>query len=485
MESIMQSNKGPYLNDIKKNFTTRDSLGIEGVAASISADLCPIVNTVTPRAFYWPFMVWIYYDFFKYSGIKDRNISSFDQYLKRQDYFFVMATLLNKGSDRKNLVGITQAEADIKDKGPYPYNPNYFKSRYGGMQYYNAGCFTLQFITDEDDIGNRFSFPKLTQLGEEMALAFENVIEDTEYYKKYRITDKAVPRSVLEQYGKVINIGLNGFVRCKEILKHRLFEINPYLRDCSDYIVHLNKEHDITEFNTGICRGAFFDHISPHGKKIVVPDSLVSVADGWEIVVGRQYFTSGLEMIWKPMLEQIATPKTQNEWIADMISDSDFAWDIDRPLKDVIAECNYDFETREKMVYNAQKRINPHKSVENGLRIILSIYNWIMTKGEWGENEIYLTFGADNHSIPLTELVDAVEEHKERSVKEFLVFIMQDWLVEQHYVTAYEKMLYGRDGFYYEIVDEKYQNRGREFELFFQGNRMIQLAQVMKDLDMI
>ncbi len=55
--------RGPRLNNINKNFTTRDSLGIESVATSISADICPIVNTVTPRAFYWPFMVWIYYDF--------------------------------------------------------------------------------------------------------------------------------------------------------------------------------------------------------------------------------------------------------------------------------------------------------------------------------------------------------------------------------------------------------------------------------------
>ena len=43
--------KGPRLNNISRNFTTRDSLGIEGVATSISAEICPIVNTVTPRPF--------------------------------------------------------------------------------------------------------------------------------------------------------------------------------------------------------------------------------------------------------------------------------------------------------------------------------------------------------------------------------------------------------------------------------------------------
>ena len=49
--------KGPILNDISKSFTTRDNLGIEGVATTIQASICPIINTVTPRVFYWPFLV--------------------------------------------------------------------------------------------------------------------------------------------------------------------------------------------------------------------------------------------------------------------------------------------------------------------------------------------------------------------------------------------------------------------------------------------
>jgi len=36
--------RGPILNDISRNFTTRDSLGIEGVAATIQASVCRIVT---------------------------------------------------------------------------------------------------------------------------------------------------------------------------------------------------------------------------------------------------------------------------------------------------------------------------------------------------------------------------------------------------------------------------------------------------------
>lgn len=48
--------KGPKLNKPPEDFTTRDSFGIESVAASIQAEIGPVVNTVTPRAFYWSFM---------------------------------------------------------------------------------------------------------------------------------------------------------------------------------------------------------------------------------------------------------------------------------------------------------------------------------------------------------------------------------------------------------------------------------------------
>ena len=147
--------KGPKLNDITNRFSSRDCLGIESVSATISGEICPIVNTVTPRAFYWPFMCWIYYDFYKNSGIKQRDVKTFDkQFLKRQDYFFVLSNLLIENPDQYNLVGKQKTAIDINENptGPYPFNEDYFKTRYGGMQYYNAGCLTMLFIMSEDNV---------------------------------------------------------------------------------------------------------------------------------------------------------------------------------------------------------------------------------------------------------------------------------------------------------------------------------------------
>lgn len=487
--------KGPRLNNISKNFTTRDSLGIEGVATSIQGEICPIVNTVTPRAFYWPFMVWIYYDFYKYSGIEERTVKTFDKYLKRQDYFFVLATLLTTNSDQNNLVGKQQSQLDIDNNpdGPYTFNPAYFKTRYGGMQYYNAGCLSMYFITDKDLQNDKdLSFPALRPEGEKLAKAFELVIRDTEYYKVYRRNDSMVPRRVLEEYGRVINLGLKGFDECKKILRRYMFEDDraiqlanrsARLSECADYIRYVYSK-GITELNLSVCRQMFYDHQLSSGENLEIPDGILTIANKWELVIGRMYFTIGLEMLWKYMLGQLNGALTLKEWIRQTIGNADFKWDIQKKLSDVLQECNYDFSTREDMIANtAKKDISPY-SIENGVKVMLSVYNRFVNRNDLGDEKVFIEYGVDTQSISLAEFFEQIEIYKDKTIKEFILFIMKFWLVEQHYVTAFDKMLQGRDGFYYEVIDGRY-IRKHEFGFDFQGIRMLQLAQVMKDLDML
>ncbi|MBE5923593.1 MAG: hypothetical protein E7271_03875 [Lachnospiraceae bacterium] len=488
--------KGPKLNNISKNFTTRDSLGIEGVATTIQAEICPVVNTVTPRAFYWPFMAWIYYDFYRYSGIEEHNLTAFDKYLKRQDYFFVLATLLTEGSDQSNLVGKQQSQIDIDENpsGPYLFNPNYFKTTYGGMQYYNAGCLSMYFITDYDPENDKsYSFPVLRLEGEEMAKAFEAVIKNTRYYKEYRRNEKAVPRDVLEEYGKVINLGLDGFDECKGLLRHYLFEddravqlINRsrLLTDCGNYLKTIVTDNGVTEMNRTVCRQMFYDHQLPNGKDLVVDDALVAVVNKWEIVVGRMYFASGIGMIWKYMLEQLNGTLMLKEWISQSINNADYKWDLESKISDVIEECEYDFNTREKMISATAQRNTSSYSIENGLKIILSVYNRFVDRTDFGDEKIFFEYGEDSQSISINELFLQVKNHMDKTIKDFIVYIMKHWLVEQHYYTAFNKLLQGRDGFYYEIIDGRY-IRKHEYDVFFQENRMVQLTQVMRDLDML
>ena len=482
--------KGPLLNNNSRKFTTRDSLGIESVAASISRDLCPIVNTVTPRAFYWAFMVWIYYDFHKYSGIEEHTVDVFDKtFLKRQDYFFVLSQLLTESSDQGNLVGKQNSQDDIKKNpdGPYVFNPDYFVSRYGGMQYYNAGCLTMDYIRDFDFENNkRFSFPRLTAEGKKMALEFQSIIKDTEYYKHYRLNDVPVPKDVLIEYGKAINLGLNGFESCKESLRRHLFEkpANHMLKCSADYVKYIYENYDMSGTDLSSYRDILFDAFSVKGRNETLPPELREVANGWEIVVGRQYFTSGLESIWKYMLEQIKLPLTKIEWINYCIDSTDWELNIDDLVSEILPMCNYDFDKRESMISDARLYATPNKMVENGLEVVLSMYNRFVDRDDFGEESALLTKGNETSSISFEELINTVKNYMDKSIREFVIFIMDNWLIEQHRKTAFEKLMQGRDGFYFEEIDGSYSYKS-SFEIDFQGIRLYQLSQVMKDLNML
>ena len=481
--------KGPLLNNNSRKFTTRDSLGIESVAASISRDLCPIVNTVTPRAFYWAFMVWIYYDFYKYSGIEEHTVDVFDKnYLKRQDYFFVLSQLLTEGSDQINLVGKQNSQDDINKNpnGPYVFNADYFVSRYGGMQYYNAGCITMDYIRDVDDNNKRFSFPKLTTEGEKMALEFQSTIKNTEYYKHYRLNDVPVPKDVLIEYGKAINIGLNGFESCKGSLRRHLFDnpANHMLKCSADYVKFIYDHYDMSDAELSSYRNILFDVFSVRGRNETLPTNLRRIANGWEIVVGRQYFTSGLEAIWKYMLEQIKLPLTKKEWIKHCIDNTDWEINIDDSVLTLLPKCNYDSKTRETMIYDAKRYAVPSKMVENGLKVVLSMYNRFVDRDDFGEESALLTKGNETSSISFEELINTVKNYMDKSIREFVIFIMDNWLIEQHRKTAFEKLMQGRDGFYFEEIDGSYSYKS-SFEIDFQGIRLYQLSQVMKDLNML
>ena len=485
---------GPIINSTTKRFSSRDSLGIEGVAASISAELCPIVTTVTPRAFYWPFLCWIYYDYHKYSGIKEKKISNFDEgFLKRQDYFFVLASLLCK-NDERNLVGKQKTLIDIEENksGYFSYNKDYFVTGFGGMQYYNAGCQTMSFIAvDNEETGERYTFPKLTQYGEAMALAFEKVIKPTRYYKEYRLRNVPVPRDVLKEYGRYINLGMNGFDECKRILRTHLFEYNTRLRECAQLAKLMHYITGTYSINVNQARYLLFDHFAARGEGNKYPDEIKNTVAGWEIVVGRQYFTAGIEIIWKYMLDCLDEPRTLEIWINEVLKRSSFSFSLTKPVKDIIKSSNYSFEEREDMIRSGRPRSTSKRVVENGLRVALSIYNRFVNRDDLENTELLLDYGRGNlpgtGSVSLNEWNAVVSKYREKPVRELLEYIMRELIVEQHKRTCFEKMTrYSQsiNGFYFEMVDDLYIKNEHEYQQDFQGIRLVQLMQVMQDLDM-
>ena len=484
---------GPKINNITTRFSSRDSLGIESVAATIAAELCPVINTVTPRAFYWPFMCWIYYDFHKNAGIKEKNTTTFAGYLRRQDYFFVLANLLADNPDQYNLVGKEKTGADKASNpdGPYEFNKNYFSMTYGGMNYYNAGCVTMRFLVEMDEeTGKRYDFPKLTQFGEEMAIAFENVIKDTAYYKFYRRNNNPVPKEVLLEYAKIIPINLNGFDECKSILKRHLFGRYKKLELCAEYAKRLYSITNAYDISTRTARRLLFDYYSPRGDANEYPAELQSIICGWETVVGRHYFSTGIEMIWKYMLHTLDHPRSLNQWFEKITQEISLV-SLDKTVETLLPECYFSHEERETMV--AKARSNPvlPQAVTDGLKLVLSIYNRFKNRDDLGDAAVFLDYGRGK--VPgtgaksINEWISFVDRYQKKTVREFLCYIMREYIVEQHKRTCFEKITRSSqsiDGFYFEFVDGLYMKNEHVYQVDFQGNRFLQLMRIMNDLDM-
>ena len=483
-------NKGPKMNNTKRAFTTRDNLGIEGVSTSISGNICPIVNTVTPRAFYWVFLTWIYYDL-RNLNVGQANYDVFYKHLRRQDYFFVVANLLNSESDQFGMVGKEKVTENINKNtsGIFEYDDAYFKAKLGGMYYFNAGLLTMNLINDHERVtGEQYKFPHLTQKAEKIAQAFESVIKDTTYYKEYRLNDKPVPKEVLIELGNILNIGLVGFDEVKKLMRNLMFgePTATYMKliESSKYLKFINKQYNIVELNERKCREIFFDYFSERSEnKFNYPKELKNIIEQWEIVVGRQYFTSGVEAIWKYMLENLSTEKDEKRWIEDCINESKFSIDIENTIESILADCNYNYQIREDMITECRKGTN--NNIQYGLQIILSIYNRFKDRNySDGETESYIYEGEDNDSISLNQMMLKIDEYKNRTIKEFIEYIMLNWLIRQHERTAFSKLLQGRNGYYIEKFDGKYLRKSNS-GVDFQGIRMVQLMQVMKDLDML
>ncbi len=485
--------KGPKFNNVNYNFTSRDNLGIKSVASSLQDTLCPVVTNETTRAFYWIFMTWNYYDFLRSTEQKNWTYDRFNKpFLKKNDYYFVLASLLTPNSDKNGMAAKDNVYNDYlaNKTGPFNYNDKYYVQPYGGMYYYGNGCTRMGFITNTDNDGNKFPFPRITEkTGVPIAKAFESIISKTRYFKEYRLlANPYIPKAVLEELGSTISLNLEGLDECKRLLKNALFEPvnnirfnNKNLIASSEYLKMLYSQFNIKNPDTAKMREVLFDYFSPLGEyKYDYNKNLEDIIKGWEVIIGRSYFAIAIEIIWKQMMVILDTPMTKEKWFNECFERSKWDLKTDHLLSEIIDECNYNYSTRETMIYNGRHdSMNNGHNIENGIRLLISIYNRFKNRQDINTDMLFA--GED---ISIAELIKLINEYSEKTIKDFIMYIMNNWIIDRHRIVAYGKLADKRDGFYFEEVNNRFIQKAIPTPEF-QGIRLISLLQIMKDLDML
>ena len=86
--------------------------------------------------------------------------------------------------------------------------------------------------------------------------------------------------------------------------------------------------------------------------------SIQEIVNSWEIVVGRQYFATGLEMIWKYMLENLNSPKLYKKWFNDCLNNSKITFQLNDKLGNLISVDTHESTIEDTIKDTATNDIN-------------------------------------------------------------------------------------------------------------------------------
>ena len=479
---------GPKFNNIKRDFVKRNSMGFDEVINGLQDEFQPIITNVTDNIFYFAFITWSINDYLESVEHKDRTEKDMMNHFKLQNYFFSTSFLL-KNFNLSGASGSLNIRKYILNNSSdvFEYNSAYIETLQTTIGYYKPGLAPLLLLeTEKKDSNESLSYPQITPYGKELARVFESYFVDTEYYKNYR-TSTRVPKNVLEELGSKISFHLENMSDLKEKMLEILFN-NKY-NDVYLKPLTLNKDYLLYAKNNYPCniveniRKIQYDFYSPRSLNYSISDDLVDVAKKWEIVMGRQYYTLSLSMIWKHMLHLLDEPMTEEQWINKARDVANNELNKYSSLEDLCLEANYTYEERESMIRANVSKVETNL-LADGLKLMLSVYNRFYNRKDLGDKyDYYFGIKDDLDTMQMLRFFRNVEVNKKIDVLNFLTDIMKQ-LIIQNKIIGYKKLQKSKNGYYYEY-NNGYYYKLLDFDYDYAGNRMINLYIALEYLDVV
>lgn len=480
--------KGPLFNNKKQNFSSRYSLGIESISNTMSDTLCPIIANVTSRPFYWILRCWCYYDLLTNSKAKNKITNrDIDNHYKRVNFFLCLGSILAGVRETGGFVGSVEISRYVdnnQNRKTFDYQSGYIKTM-TQLNYYRNALEVLSLIGEKEDEDGKTRL-YLYNSGKLLSESFDKVLQKTKYYE-YRNKEKGIPREVLVELGKKITIDLKNFPESRQIFSTILFDKSKTLSGRTninkEYVKYIdsNSSYDISR-DLGTNRYVLFNHYSKKAENNELPENLIDVSIGWEIIVGRQYYSYALGIIWKYLLGVLNYPMNINEWINYALNNSNFSFSLDKKLSTIKDKYEFSFDEYEEMC--DYERTNSNKdSIENGLKLILAMYNRFKDRDDLPNDENHIYDRDIVSSSSIYNLQTEIEKYADKPIYEYLTYIFKNQLIYQHLETAFNK-LPDHDG-YFIIENDGYFIKTHDYDLQFSGLRTRTIYSVIKDLGLL
>lgn len=482
------NNNGPIFNNIKTKDAFRSSLGIEETINTMQANLCQAINSNTPYAYYFAFILWCFYDYEKTTDKGQYNANDAYAYLKRQNFFFSLSHIL-KNHNIVGAIGYNYITTNIDlTQEKFAYEKDYLQSMQS-LDYYLPGLDTLQLLKFENLNGERLSHPTVTEYGKKLCIIFESTIINTDYFLKYKNTNSFVPKDALVELANTISINLANSQALKEELKEIFFnnkyvDLSEGLIASKDLILYVTSKYGKEVLQNDI-RNVLFDYFSPKAYAYEYPKELNDIIKKWELVTARRYFTLGLSIIWKYMLPLIEEPTSFNEWLNKSVNNYNFELPLNDKVGKVIDIINLDYKEREEIINKCKKDgFADDKAISDGLKLLLYVYKRFVNRNDLNNNLTYIV-NSDSDTLPLYTYFNLVNNYLDKPLYELMEYIMMNYLILQNEKTAYRKLVNeNKNSYHFEKLSDKYVLL-RHYYFNLGRDRLVTLTGIMEQLGML
>lgn len=491
-------NKGPkYTTSSVRNIAGEDHLGIRSVGISIADHLQSGVTSITPRARYWAFFAWVLHDFIQ-NVSEEKTVKNFKRYLKRQEWFFILANIAEaeeRGVTTSGVIGSTKGN-DVWKKPQDSFEPfyEYVKDSFGGYGTYR-NVMKIVGVTMVGDEAQGVQIDRVTKpSGIQLAEAFEQSIKGTEYYQKYRLTNNRVPRSVLMEYGQVASLDRLKDTNSKDYkLLRELFMPNETKQPRHElrkqsflYYMTIIKQSNDRKLSFSYFQEIMYDGY--YHKQVIVPKELQGVAVGWEIYQARQFFTFSLDSIWSYLLDRMSRKVvTTAELITTVLTElENRGYDLSLPVTELISQIPLPQEVRkdtiEKMGMD-QKDSKYH--IYKPIIVMLEVGYRLQNRNDFEmiHNKLLELGGRDSISFKVWDLF--VESYKDKTIRDFISYILRYFILEQHQKVALNKIITTKNETYHFIENDGKLHFIKDDRPVFNTFRVNQGLSILEDLGLI
>lgn len=459
-------NKGPrYTTTNVRTIKGEDHLGIRSVAISMADHLQSGITSITPRARYWAFFAWVLHDFIQHAQ-EVKTLINFKRFLKKQEGYFILANLADaeaNGTTTQAVIGSTEGIKVWRTQHDTfePFH-NYVQESFGGYGTYR-NVMKIMGVTVVGDEDTGVHIDRLTKLGIKLAEAFQQLIQNTEYYQKYRLTNDPVPREVIRQYGQTA--ALNGLKEATSkdyplltnmFLPEESINARQELRKQSmHYYMNIINQSNGNKLTFNYLQDLMFDGFYHHN--LTVQKKLQTVAKGWEIYQARQFFTYSLDTIWSYLLNRMSRRiLTMTELISSVLTElKNSGYDLAEQVGDINRYIPLTQEFRRfsiKQMRVEQKDVNLH--VWQPILVMLDVYHRLLGREDFEiiHDELLKLGGRD--SISLNTWLGFVDSYQQKSIKDFISYILRYFILEQHQKVALNKMITTKNETYHFIDND-------------------------------